>query len=524
MSNNNQPVYIMPQDNKRTSGREAQRLNIAAAKLVAETVRTTLGPKGMDKMLVNSTGEITVTNDGVTILEQMSIDHPSAQMLVEIAKTQEAEVGDGTTTAVVLAGEILKQAEHLLDKEIHPTIIAKGYYLAAQKSQELLQTLAKPVTIKDEAVLKQIAHTAMTGKGTEDAKEQLASLVVQAAQSISQERVERSNITIEKRVGGRVQDTQLIQGILLDKERAHTAMPQQVKQAKIALIDSALEIKNTEIDARISISDPEKLQGFLDLEERMLKDMVDKIREAGANVVFCQRGIDDLAQHYLAKAGILAARRVKKSDMERLARATNAKIVTNLNELTTDDLGAAGMIEEIKHGSFGMLYIKECEHAQTVTILVRGGTEHVVDEIKRALEDAIGDVTSVINEGYAVPGAGACEIALAKGLEEYASTLSGREQLAVKAFAQALEIIPETLAENAGIDPIDALTTLRAAHEKNDVTAGINVFTGETMDAWAQGVIEPLQVKTQALSSAADVAIMILRIDDVILAGEEQKE
>lgn len=506
-------------NNNRTVGREAQRLNIAAAKLIAETVRTTLGPKGMDKMLVNAEGDITITNDGVTILEQMSLDHPSAHMLVEIAKTQEAEVGDGTTTTVVLAGEMLKQAEALLDKEIHPTIIARGFYLAAQKSQEVLESLAQKVTMKDTDILKSIAHTAMTGKGSQDAKEHLAELIVQATTSIAHNnKVERNNIAIETKTGARVQDTQLIQGIIIDKERAHSAMPTTIKNAKIALIDSALEVKNTEIDARISIQDPDKLQGFLDLEERMLKEMVHKITHTGANVVFCQRGIDDLAQHYLAKAGILAIRRVKKSDMERLSRATKATITTNLQELSSADLGSAGLVEEKSHAKQGMIYVQECEHAQTVTILVRGGSEHLIEEIKRALEDAIGDVATVINEELAVAGAGTTEIALAKALEEYAATLKGREQLAVKAFAQALEIIPETLAENAGIDPIDALTNLRSQENK-----GINVHTGETIDAWARGVIEPLKVKTQALSSAADVAIMILRIDDVILAGEEEQ-
>lgn len=520
---NNQPIYILPQETSRTTGKDAQRLNIAAAKLVAETVRTTLGPKGMDKMLVDSAGDVIVTNDGVTILTQMNIDHPSAKMIVEIAKTQEAEVGDGTTTAVVLAGELLKNAEALLDKEIHPTVIAKGYRLAATKAQELVQELAKPITKKNTDILQKIAHTAMTGKGAEDAKEHLSDLIVKATGMVEDTFI-RENIKIEKRSGGRVEDTTLIQGLVLDKERVHTNMPTSVKNAKIALLDCALEIKNTEIDARISISDPDKLQGFLDMEEGMLKKMVEKVKSTGATVVFCQKGIDDLAQHYLAKAGILAARRLKKSDMESLARATGAKIVANLSEITTDDLGHAGCVEEKKHGSEGMIYVQECPSAKAVTILVRGGSEHVIDEIKRALDDAIGDVSAALQEGYAVAGAGACEVEIAKGLLEFATTLSGREQLAVKAFAEALEIIPTTLAENAGIDPIDALTTLKAAHDKKETTAGINVFTGQKMNAWEEGIIEPLKIKTQAMSSAADVAIMILRIDDVILAEEAKPQ
>ncbi|MBR9703509.1 thermosome subunit, partial [Candidatus Woesearchaeota archaeon] len=479
-------------------------------------------PKGMDKMLVDALGEITVTNDGVTILEQMNIEHPSAKMVVEIAKTQEAEVGDGTTTAVVLAGEMLKNAEQLIDKEIHPTIIARGYRMAAEKAQELLDAMAKPVTLKDDATLIKIAHTAMTGKGAEDAKDHLAQLVVKGVKAVAENGVvRRERVKIEKRIGGAVENTSLISGIVLDKERAHSGMPNKVEKAKIALLDSPLEIKNTEIDARISITDPEKLQAFLDMEEGMLKKMVNKVVASGANVLFCQKGIDDLAQHFLAKNGILAARRVKKSDLERLARATGGKIVTNLDDLSTTDLGAAGSVEEIFHGDEGMLYVQDCPDAKAVTLLVRGGTEHVVDEIKRALEDAIGDVVAAVTDGKVVAGAGSPEVELSKGLLEYATKLSGREQLAVKAFAEAMEIIPVTLAENAGIDPIDALTMLKSAHEKGKASAGINVFTGKQMNAWTEGVIEPLKIKTQAVSSASEVAIMILRIDDVIASEEE---
>lgn len=515
---NNQPIFILPQESTRTTGRDAQRLNIAAAKLVGETVRTTLGPKGMDKMLIDG-DDITVTNDGVTILEQMNISHPAAKMIVEIAKTQEAEVGDGTTTAVVLAGELLKNAEVLLDKEIHPTIIARGFRVANEKAQEILNEMAKPLKKDDREILIKLAHTAMTGKGTEDTKDHLAEVVVNAVLAITNNgNFKREDIKIEKHIGGTIQETELIQGIVLDKERVHAEMPSHIINAKILLLDSALEIKNTELDAKISINDPQKLQAFLDMEEAMLKKMTDKIIQSGANVVFCQKGIDDLAQHFLAKNNILAARRVKKSDLERLSKATGAKIVTSLDDISLGE----GDVEEIFHGDEGFIYVKNCPKAKAVTIMVRGGTEHVVDEIKRALEDAVGDLTNAIKDGKVVAGAGAPEIELSKKLLEFSITLSGREQLAVKAFAEALEVIPTTLAENAGIDPIDALTLLKVAHDKGEKNTGINVFTGEAMDAWKTGVIEPLKIKTQAISSASEVAMLILRIDDVISSEPEK--
>jgi len=532
MSNNQnvQPIFILPPDTKRTVGREAQRMNIAAAKLVAETVRTTLGPKGMDKMIVDSQGEVTVTNDGVTILQEMQIEHPSAKMIVEIAKTQESEVGDGTTTAVVLAGELLKNAEALLDRDVHPTIIARGYRLAADRAQEILQEIAKPVTLKDKDLITKIGLTAMTGKGAEQAKEHLSKLILDAVEMVAREHknekgahytIERSNVAIEKKTGGKVEDTELIQGILVDKERVSSVMPSQVRNAKIAVLDTALEIKNTEIDAKISITDPKNLQAFLDMEEQMLKKMADKVIASGANVLFCQKGIDDLATHFLAKNGVFAARRVKKSDIERISKATGARIVSNLDDLSAKDIGKAGLVEEVKIGNESMIFIRECPDAKAVTILVRGSTEHVIAEIKRALEDAIGDVAAALENGKIVAGAGAPEVEVSKHLHKYANTLSGREQLAVKAFAEALEVIPRTLAENAGLDPIDALAELKAAHDKGQVWAGIDVFTGKTMDAWAAGVLEPLKIKTQAVASASEVAIMILRIDDVIAGGKQ---
>ncbi|MBC8500961.1 MAG: TCP-1/cpn60 chaperonin family protein [DPANN group archaeon] len=518
---NIQPIFILPEDSKRTSGKDAQRMNITAAKLVAETVRTTLGPKGMDKMLVDSMGDVTVTNDGVTILEEMNIEHPSAKMIVEIAKTQEDEVGDGTTTAVVLAGELLKKAEDLLDQDIHPTVISKGYRLAAEKAHELLNKMAETISEKDEKVLQKIATTAMTGKGTEHSKDHLSDITVKAISRISEIEgnvitIDTGNVKIEKKVGGSVEDTELIEGVVIDKERVHSGMPRVVKNAKIALVDSAIEIKSTETDAKISITDPEKMQAFLDMEENMLKKMVDKITGSGANVVFCQKGVDDLAQHFLGKKGIFAARRVKKSDMELLAKATGGNIASNLDDLSSSDLGKAGTVEEVKVGDEGMIYVKDCKNAKAVTVLIMGGTEHVVDEVKRAMEDAIGDVAASLRNHKAVGGAGATEVELAKGIRKYADSLSGREQLAVQAFADAMEVIPRTLAENAGLDPIDVLTELKSKHDRKMNWVGINVFTGKVMDAWKEGVIEPLKIKTQAVSSAAEVAGMILRIDDVI--------
>jgi len=528
MSNNGnvQPIFILANDTTRTSGREAQRMNIQAAKLVAETVRTTLGPKGMDKMIVDAMGEVTVTNDGVTILREMNIDHPIGKMIVEIAKTQEHEVGDGTTTAVVLAGELLKRAESLLDQEIHPTIVAKGYRLAAEKSQEILNKMAVSVKREDKATLMKVASTATTGKGAEVAKDHLADLVIRAVTAVAEEQngslvIDKDAIKIEKKVGSSIEESELINGIVLDKERVHPNMPKKVAAAKILLLDTSLEVRNTETDAKITISDPDKLQAFLDMEENMLKRMADKVIKSGATVIISQKGIDDVAQHYLAKANILALRRVKKSDLERLAKATGGRIVSNLDDINKSDLGQAGVVEELKIGDDAMVYIRECKHPKAVTILVRGGTEHVIAEVQRALEDAIGVVSAALQSGKIVAGAGAPEMELAKELRAYAASLSGREQLAVQAFADAMEIVPRTLAENAGIDPIDILTELKAAHEKGEQWAGVNVFTGKRMDAWKQGVLEPLKIKTQAVSSAAEVAQMILRIDDVI-SGEKK--
>ncbi len=519
MTNQQQPIYIMQEGAKRTSGREAQRNNILAAKLVAETVRTTLGPKGMDKMLVDSMGDIIVTNDGVTILEEMQIEHPAAKMLVEVAKTQENEVGDGTTTAVIFAGELLKKAEELIDKDVHPTVIIKGYRLAAKKAQQILNTIAQEGA--NEQILNAIAQTAMTGKGAEAAKEHLANITVQAVtQVMHNNQVDRDDIKFEKKQGNSINETELVQGIVLDKEKVHNAMPSKVEQAKILLTDVALEVKSTETDAKIQITDPAQIQAFLSMEENMLKDMVEKIKASGATVVLAQKGIEDLVQHYLAKQGIFACRRVKKSDMEKLAKATGAKIVANLDEIKQDDMGFAQTVEQKRVGDEDMTFIQGCQNAKAVTILVRGGTSHVVDEVERAIKDAVGDIIATCKEQKAVGGAGACEIEVAKQLRSFATSFSGREQLAITNFAQSLEVIPTTLAENAGLDPIDTLTELKAAHDNGQVWAGLDAHSGKVIDAYQTGIIEPLKIKTQAIQSAAEVAELILRIDDVLAAGK----
>ncbi len=525
MGNQIQPIFILPEGSQRTMGRNAQRANIMAAKAVSEMVRTTLGPKGMDKMLVDSMGDIVITNDGVTILEEMNVEHPAAKMIVEVAKTQEDEIGDGTTTAVVIAGELLKKAEDLLDQDVHPTLIVRGYRMAAEKALDVLNKIAEPITEKDIDMLEKIAMTAMTGKGAEKAKELLSKLAVKAVKDVAdmingKTSISKDNIKIEKKVGGAVEDSELVEGIILDKEKVHPSMPDVVKNAKVALLDVAIEIKNTETEAKIQITDPNQLQGFIDMEEKIIRDKVEKVAKSGATVVFCQKGIDDLAQHFMAKKGIYAARRVGKSDMEKLARATGGKIVTSLEDLSLADLGNAGIVEAKKVGDEDMTFVRECKNAKAVTILIRGATEHVVAEVKRAIEDSIGDVASALVSGKVVAGAGATEIELALQLRRFAESLSGREQLAVVSFAEAVEIIPKTLAENSGLDPIDLLTELKSQHDKGRKWAGIDVFTGKVMDAWKEGVLEPLKVKTQAISSASEVAGMILRIDDVIASGK----
>jgi thermosome len=512
------PVLILREGSQRTAGREAQKSNIMAAKAVATAVRTTLGPKGMDKMLVDTLGDVVITNDGVTILKEMDIEHPAAKMMVEIAKTQDDEVGDGTTTAVVLAGELLKKAEELLDQEIHPTVIAAGYRAAADRAMGVLKDMAIKVSHDDDLLLKKIAITAMTGKGSGIARDELAELSVKAVKAIMDEdgTVDVDNITVEKKVGGSVTNSELVYGMVIDKERLHPNMPKKVKDAKIALLNSAIEIEKTEVDAKIEITSPDQLQAFLDQEETMLKDMVNKIVSTGANVVFCQKGIDDLAQHFLAKAGVYTIRRIKKSDMEKLARATGGRIVTSIHDLTESELGHAGLVEEKKIAGDDMTFVVECDNPKSVSIILRGGTEHVVDELDRGMEDALRVVGVALEDGLLMPGGGAPEIELALRLREFAATVGGREQLAIEAFAEALEIIPKTLAENAGFDQIDTLVSLRSSHEKGVKTAGLDMDTGGPIDMEGKGVVEPMRVKTQAINSATEAAVMILRIDDVI--------
>jgi len=534
MSNGNpalsgQPIFILADGVTRNRGKDAQKNSIAAAKAVADAVRTTLGPKGMDKMLVDSIGDIVITNDGATILNEMQIEHPAAKMMVEVAKTQDKMVGDGTTTAVVIAGELLKKAGDLLDQDIHPTVITKGFRMAKFRALEVLEKMAKPMSIKDSDILQNIATTAMTGKSAEKASDKLSEIAAEAIKKIADIKgdsvdMDSDNIKIEKKEGGSINDTKLINGILIDKEIVHSGMPKKTKNASIALLSCALEIKELESDAKISIDSPEKMQSFLEEEGKMLKDMVDKIIKSGASVVFCQKGIDDTPQHYLAKAGIIAARRVKKSDMDALSRATGAAIVNNVNDLNKDDLGYAGIVEERKIVGDQMIFVEECKQPKAVTILIRGGTEHVIDEVERAMEDAVKGIAAALELGKIVPGGGASEIEVSRALRKYAESFKGREQLAVNAFAEAIEVIPRSLAENAGLDPIDKIAHLRAHHDKNENSvAGLNVFTGEIEDMIKIGVIEPLKIKLQAIKSASEAAEMILRIDDMISAGASER-
>lgn len=523
-----QPIFILPEGTLRSKGKDAQRNNIAAAIAVSDAVRTTLGPKGMDKMLVDSLGDIVITNDGATILDEMEIEHPAAKMLVEVAKTQDKEVGDGTTTAVILSGELLKKTEELLDQHIHPTVIIKGFRLAKERTIEVLKRIAIDVGIEDEKSLKDIAITAMTGKSAEKASKELAEIAVRAVKKIAETKdgkteVDTENIKLEKKQGGSIEDTILINGILLDKEVVHSGMPKIIENAKIALISSEFEVKKTEIDSKIDIDTPERLQAFLDAEEKSLKDMVQKVVEAGANVLFCQRGIDDIPQHYLAKAGILAAGRVKESDMKALAKATQAKIINNVKELTDQDLGHAGLVYEKKIAGDEMIFVEKCRDPKAVSVLIRGGTEHMLDEVERSMTDAVKDLAAALELGKILPGGGASEITVAKEIRKYAGKFKGREQLAMNAFADAIEVVPRSLAENAGLDAIDCLVRLRAENGRES-KIGLDVFTGDTKNMLAAGVIEPLKIKLQAVKSATEAVEMILRIDDMIMSHKSGGE
>ncbi len=519
-----QQTGVMSEGSQRILGRDAQRTNILVGYAVANIVRTTLGPKGMDKMLVSDLGDIVITNDGATILEEMNVEHPAAKIMVEIAKTQDKEVGDGTTTAVMLAGMLLKKAGDLLDQDIHASTIVKGYTEAARKCEDFLSGVSMNVSITDTKALEQMAQISMGSKsiGTGPAKDMLAKIVVKAVTQVAEKKdgkyvVDHELIKIEKKAGGDMNDTTLIQGVLIDKEVVHSSMPKHVKNAKIALIDSALEIEKTEVDAKIEITSPDQMQSFLNSEEKMLRDMVDKIAKSGANVVFCQKGIDDMAQHFLAKKGIVAVRRVKKSDMEKLSRATGARVATSLDDLTVKDLGAAGDVEERSVAGEKMVFVENCKDPKSVTIFVRASTDHVVAEGERAIVDAIGAVSSAVEDGKYVTGGGSTEMELSAKLNAYAAEVGGREQLAISAFAEALETVPRTLAENAGMDAIDALVALRAKHGKAGNSAwGVDVYKGEIADMKGLGVVEPAKVKRQAIASASEAARMILRIDDMI--------
>ncbi|NPA75217.1 MAG: thermosome subunit [Euryarchaeota archaeon] len=523
-----QPILILKEGTRRETGRDAMKNNIAAARAIAEAVRTTLGPRGMDKMLVDSLGDVVITNDGVTILKEIDVEHPAAKMMVEVSKTQDTEVGDGTTTAVVLAGELLKNAEELIDQNVHPTVITKGYRLAAEKAKEIIDEIARPISIDNEEVLRKISQTALSSKSANMAKDLLSDIAVKAVKRVAEKVgdkwvVDVDAIQIVKKHGGAINNTEMIEGMIIDKEKVHPGMPKRVEDAKIALINTALEVKKPEIDANIQIKSPEMIHNFLEEEEKILREMVEKIKASGANVVMCQKGIDDMAQHFLAKAGIYAVRRVKKSDMEKLSRATGARIVTNLDDLSADDLGHAKLVEERKIGDDNMTFVMDCENPKSISILIRGGTEHVVDEIERSIKDALHVVAKAIEDGKYVTGGGSSAVEISLKLRDYAASVGGREQLAIEKFADAMEIIPRSLAENAGLDPIDILIKMRKAHKEGNVTAGVNVYTGEVEDMEKIGVIEPIRVGRQAINSATDAAVMILRIDDVVAAKGESK-
>jgi len=518
------PVLILKEGSSRSRGRTAQHNNIMAAKIIAETVRSALGPKGMDKMLVDSLGDATITSDGRTILDEMDVEHPAAKMMVEVAKTQDDEVGDGTTTSVIVAGELLGKAEELIDKKVHPTIVIDGYRKAADKALEILEKIAIEVEPTDKDFLKKVAMTSMASKLVSENREQLAEITVDAilhvAEKVGDEyRVDLDDVMVEKKPGESMTDTKLIEGIVLDKEIVHPGMPKRVEEAKIALIDTALEVQKTEFDAKINIETPEQMEAFLHEEENMLREMVDKVTSKGATVVICQKGIDDMVQHFLARNGVSAVRRAKKSDMEKLAKATGGRVITNLDDFTEDDLGYAKLVEERKIGDDKMTFIEGCKNPKSVAILIRGGTERIVDEAERSIHDALSVIRDVVQEPKALAGGGAPELEISRALRDYAESLPGREQLAVQRFAEAIETVPITLGENAGLDPIDILSELRARHDKGETWAGVDVFEGKVKDMKKLEVYEPLAVKKQIIKSATEAATMILKIDDVIASG-----
>ncbi len=524
-----QPILIMKEGTERTRGRDAMDNNINAAIVIAEAVRTSLGPKGMDKMLVDQFGDVVITNDGATILKEIDVQHPAAKMMVEVAKTQDSEVGDGTTTSVILAGELLKRAKKLIEQKIHPTVITEGFRKAAEKAVEILDGMSIKSGIDDENGLKNAAMTCMSSKIVSESKEMLADMCIDAIKSIAEKNndgkwvADIEKVQIQKKEGESIDETSLIKGIILDKEVVSPGMPKSVKDAKILLLQSAIEIEKTEFDSKLQITSPEQIQQFLDEEEKMLKNMVDKVNNSGANVVICQKGIDDLAQHFLTKANVLAVRRVKKSDLEKLSKATGGKIITNFDDISADKLGWAGLVEERKIMNDSWIFVEECKDPKSVVVLIRGGTELIVDEVERAIHDALCVVRDIIEDEKIVGGGGAPELETAIQLRKYAQTLGGREQLAVEIFADALDIVPKTLAENAGLDQIEVLMKLRASHQAGNIFAGHDLDTGTVVENMvAAGVVEPTVVKVQAIKSSAEATSMILRIDDVIASKKTE--
>ena len=516
-----QPIFILKEGSKRETGKDAMKNNIDAAKSIASAVRSSLGPRGMDKMLVDSLGDIVITNDGVTILKEMDVEHPAAKMMVEVSKTQDSFVGDGTTTAVIVAGALLQEAESLINQNVHPTVISSGYRMAADQAKKILDDISKPVKFTDKELLRKMAGTSLSSKSASSSKDLLSDISVDAIKAVAEKRdnnynVDFDNVQVVKKQGGDIDNTQLIYGIIVDKEKVHPGMPNFVKNAKIALLDAALEIKKPEFDTNIRIDDPSMIQKFLSQEEGLLKDMVQKVKKSGANVLITQKGIDDLAQHYLSKDGIYAVRRVKKSDVEKLSKATGAAIVSSIEELSDQDLGAAEMVEQVKIGDDYLTFVTGCKNPKAVSILVRGGTEHVVDEIERSITDSLHVVAAAVEDGAYVAGGGSAASEIALKLREHASKVGGRQQLAIEKFANAMEEIPRALSENAGLDAIDILIKIRNEHAKGNKTAGVNVFTGNVEDMEKVGVIEPIRVGKQAIEAATDAAVMILRIDDVI--------
>ncbi|TQS80764.1 MAG: thermosome subunit [Methanomethylophilus alvi] len=522
MGMGNAPVLILREGTKRDKGKDAQFNNITAARTISDAVRSSLGPRGMDKMLVDSVGDVVITNDGVTILKEMDVQHPAAKMLVEVAKTQDQEVGDGTTTSVIIAGELLKKALDLIDSNVHPTIITAGYRMANEKAQEILKSIATKVDPKDDKTLKLIAQTAMISKQVSGSKEFFSDMVVDAVKTIMDKdpegkmQIDLKNIQTVKKAGANMEESELVKGLIVDKEPVNPTMPHLVKNAKIALVNVAFEVRKPEVDAKIQITDPAMLNQFIAEEEKTLKDMVECVKKAGANVVFCQKGIDDLAQHYFAREGIYACRRVKKSDMERLGKSTGASIISKISEMTAEDLGYADTVELKFVGDEQMTFINGCKNPKTVSVLVRGGTQHVADEVERSLVDAWSVVKVCLEDGMIVTGGGSAAMEIAMGVRDYAASVGGREQIAIEAFASAMEIIPTTLAENAGLDPINMVIEMRKQHKAGKKFAGINPFTGKVEDMMKLNVIEPIRIGKQAINSATDAAVMILRIDDVI--------